>query len=477
MYRSPIYGNIINGKTKRHWSKLENPIVIWHNFLIKNAVKNNDKVNLRYMIVFSFDCKILKAYLMIFLMPLMFALPAYADPSIKDNDLVVQKYVSGICCGPTTMAFEGNDIFILEKISGEVHVIRNGVFQGTPVLKENVTSDDDQGMLGIDVVGSKVYLYFTESSYNGGPILGNRVYSYDWDGQHLVNKTLVKALPHFENYHIGGIMTTDLNGSIYLIVGDYGRFEDNKGGVLENNATGAPDDTGVILRIVPPGPYYAIGVRNSFGLTVDPVTGRLWDTENGPDHGDEVNMVLPNFNSGWGIVAGQANTTQLAEIPHYQNYVYHDPQFTWDKPVAPTAISFVESNKFPNYNSSVLVGDCNNGNLYKFELNQNRDGFVFQSDQLKDKIVNTGESMDEIVFGTNFGCLTDIKVGPDGLIYIVSYSDGAIYRIMSKQYLESSQLSESLQYLVYVVPIVVGIVLFALYRTRSKKKTMLHSSE
>lgn len=426
-------------------------------------------IKLRYLTVSSSNCKILKIYLMIFLMPFMFALPAYADPSIKDSDLVLQKYVSGICCGPVTMAFDGNDTFILEKISGEVHVIRNGVFQGTPVLKENVTTDDDQGMLGIDVAGNKVYLYFTESSYNGGPTLGNRVYSYDWNGQNLVNKTLVKMMPSFENYHIGGIMATDLNGSTYLIVGDNGRTEEGKGGILENNATGAPDDTGVIVRLVPPGPYYAIGIRNSFGLTVDPVTGRLWDTENGPDHGDEVNIVRPNFNSGWGIVAGQANATQLADMPHYQNYTYYDPQFTWDKPVAPTGIAFVDSDKFPNYHNSVLVGDCNNGNLYKFELNQNRDGFVFQSDHLKDKIVKAGDSMDEIVLGTGFGCITDIKMGPDGFIYIVSYSDGTIYRIVTKQYLES-QLSGYLQYLVCVVPIAVGITLFALYHKRSKKK-------
>ena len=370
------------------------------------------------------------------------------------------------------MAFMGNDdIFVLEKISGEVHVIKDGTFQGTPVLKENVTTDDDQGMLGIDVVGKKVYLYFTESSRPGGPALGNRVYSYDWDGQNLVNKTLVKAMPSFENYHIGGIMTTDLNGSVYLIVGDNGRAEEGKGGVLENNATGATDDTGVILRIVPPGTYYAIGVRNSFGLTVDPVTGHLWDTENGPDHGDEINMVTPNFNSGWGIVAGQANVTQLAEMPHYQNYTYHDPQFTWDKPVAPTGISFITSDKFPNYKNSVFVGDCNNGNLYNFELNPNRDGFVFKTPQLQDNIANVGDPLNETILGTGFGCLTDIKMGPDGLVYIVSYSDGSIYRIVPTQYLESSANHDYYQYLMYLVPLA-GVAIFVIYLKSKKKSAM-----
>ncbi len=393
-------------------------------------------------------------------------------PSVKDDNLVVQKYVTGICCAPTTMAFVGNDILVLEKYSGEVHLIRNGGFEGTPVLKENVTTTDDQGMLGIDAVGNKIYLYFTEVASKGGPTLCNCVYSYDWDGQKLVNKTLVKTMPHFEIYHIGGIMATGLDGSVYLVVGDNGRAEEGKGGVLENNATGAPDDTGVILPIVPPGPYYAIGIRNSFGLTVDPVTGNLWDTENGPAYGDEVNLVSPNFNSGWGIVAGQANTTQLAEIPHYKNYVYHDPQFTWQTPVAPTAISFVDSDKFPGYKNSVLVGDCNNGNLYKFELNQNRDGFVFKSPQLQHNIVNTNDSMDEIILGTGFGCMTDIKIGPNGLVYIVSLSDGTIYRLVPKQYLLSIELAENYLYLVYAV-IIAAVTISALYLKRQKKKSFM----
>lgn len=370
------------------------------------------------------------------------------------------------------MAFlDKNDILVLEKTSGEVHLIANGNFQGTPVLKENVTTAVDQGMDGIDVVGKKVYLYFTESSSNGGPPLGNRVYSYDWNGHNLVNKTLVKALPAFENYHIGGIMTTDLNGSIYLIVGDMGRYEENKAGVDENNGTGPPDDTGVIMRIFPPGPYYAIGVRNSFGLTVDPVTGKLWDTVNGPTCCDEINLVHPNSNNGWGVLTDPTNMTQVASVPHYKNYTYYPPKFTWIKPVAPTAIAFVNSDAFKEYNNRVLVGDCNNGNLYSFQLNQNRDGFVFQSDQLKDNVANLGDSMDEIILGKGFGCLTDIKMGPDGLIYIVSYSEGTIYRLVPKQLATPSQFSDISKYqeLAYFAP-VAGAVGFAYYIKKRRRK-------
>ncbi|KFI21183.1 hypothetical protein HW44_16670, partial [Nitrosococcus oceani] len=111
---------------------------------------------------------------------------------MNDTGYVIQNYVTGICCSPTTMAFEGKDILVLSKSSGQVHLFRDGVLQSKSVLQENVTSEGEQGMLGITTVGTKVYLYFTESATLGGHPLGKRVYSYDWNGEQLVNKTLVK---------------------------------------------------------------------------------------------------------------------------------------------------------------------------------------------------------------------------------------------------------------------------------------------
>jgi len=380
-------------------------------------------------------------------------LPAYGEPILNDNDFVVQKFVSGIANGSTTMAFEGNDILVLAKTSGEVRLIHDGVLQEKPVLDENVTSAGEQGMLGITTVGTKVYLYFTESTYDGGKPLGKRVYSYDWNGTRLVNKTLVKDLWATQAYHNGGAMVTDLNGSVYLVVGDAGRY-----GKLENHPTGEPDDTGVILRIAPPGPYYAMGIRNSFGLAVDPITGKLWDTENGVDVNDEINIVPPNFNSGWDVIMGPANKTQLQNLPGYPGYYYHDPQFTWEQPVAPTGLSFIDSKEFEKYKNSLFVADCNNGNLYRFELNDNRDGFVFSSAQLSDKVANIGDSMDEIIFGTGFGCITDVVAGPDGLLYVVSLTDGTIYRIVPKSDAILNSLSDSPQIQYWLYPAIAAVI-------------------
>lgn len=385
---------------------------------------------------------------------------------MNDTGFAIQKYVTGICCSPTTMAFEGNDILVLSKSSGQVHLFRNGVLQDKAVLQENVTSIGEQGMLGITTVGSKVYLYFTESSKMGGHPLGKRVYSYDWNGQQLVNKTLVKDLPQTQTYHNGGAMVTSKNGSVYMIVGDAGRF-----GKLQNHPTGEPDDTSVIFRLVPPGPYYAIGIRNSFGLTIDPVTGSLWDTENGPDCCDEVNIIPPNFNSGWDVIMGPANKTQLAHLPGFKGYTYHDPQFTWYKTVAPTGIAFSDPQGFGKYKDSVFVGDCNYGNLYRFQLNQNRDGFVFNSPQLADNEVNPGDSMKEIVFATGFGCISDVVTGPDGLLYVTSLTDGTIYRIVP-QYSAEGIVGNADAYILYVITAIMAIIAatYAAYRKKSRKK-------
>lgn len=387
-------------------------------------------------------------------------LPSYADPdfAVRDSNFIVEKYVTGISYSPTTMAFEGHDILVLSKESGQVHLFRYGFLQDKPILSKNVTSAGEQGMLGIATSGKKVYLYFTESSKMHGPPLGKRLYSYDWDGNNLVNETLIKDFKQTRVYHNGGAMTTDLNGAVYLVLGDAGNF-----GQLQNHPTGAPDDTSVIYRVAPPGPYYAIGIRNSFGLTVDPITGKLWDTENGPDYGDEVNIVPPYFNSGWDVLMGPANKTQLAKIPKFENYTYHDPQFTWWKPIAPTGLAFATSPAYGKYQNDLFVGDCNNGNIYHFKMNQNRDGFVFNSPDLQNKVVNVkkGDSMDEIIFGTGFGCVSDVITGPDGLLYIVSLTDGTIYRITPVS-------TFVLEYLPFVViPIIVG--LFFIYIRKRKK--------
>lgn len=388
-------------------------------------------------------------------------------PKLYDQSLTVERFVKeGIPNSPTTMAFVGDDILVLERYTGLVRLIKDGQLQPWPVLDVSVAKDGERGMLGITSSGNTVYLYFTAADADAGKAIENRIYKYTWDGSKLVDPILLKTLPSDNFYHNGGAMT-NFDNQVYAVIGDNGNY-----GILQNRPFEWKNDTSVILRIDPPGPYYAMGIRNSFGIAVDPLTGNLWDTENGDDEFDEVNFVPENFNSGWVEIMGPANNqTKVDSLPKYQNYAYSDPEFSWQRPVAPTGIAFgTEEIGYPN---KVFVSDCNNGNLYWFTLNPERTGFVFNSPELSDLVLNVDEPMDEILLGSGFGCTTDIELGPDGLLYIVSLSNGAIYRISPSTPIEQTPetpIKEELpiQYIAIAIGAAIALVAgFVLKRKRA----------
>jgi len=75
------------------------------------------------------------------------------------------------------------------------------------------------------------------------------------------------------------------------------------------------------------------------------------------------------------------------------------------------------------------VGTCNFGNVFKFQLNSERTGFVFQNPSLQDLVYNPGDNNEELVIGQKYGCITDLKFGPDGYLYVVSLTRGAIFKL------------------------------------------------
>ena len=371
--------------------------------------------------------------------------------TINDPNLRVTELVGGLS-QPTAMAFIGtNDILVLQKGDGRIRRVINGVLQPGAVLDVAVHNSSERGLLGIALHPSFpttpfVYLYYTESSTGvdtgGASIpLGNRVYRYTWNGSALVSPIILLDLPVTPGpNHDGGAMTFGPDGKLYVVIGDL-----NHDGQLQNFSGGpAPDNTGVIFRLNDDGStpsdnpffsqsdiakYYAYGVRNSFGLAFDPVINQLWDTENGPDRYDEINLVLPGFNSGWERIMGPVGrdpegTNDLVQFPGSQ---YADPKFSWFTPVAPTAIVFLNSIQLgTQYLNDVFVGDVNNGNLYHFKPTATRDGFVLQNPALADLVADDISERQEVTFGT-FGGISDLKVGPDGLLYILSIGLGKIF--------------------------------------------------
>ena len=401
------------------------------------------------------NTKLIRGIILITLLPLTLAIfvhsfdIVYAQPSVSDTVLNVESAVEGLS-SPTSMAFlDDNNILVLEK-EGSVRLVSNGILQEEPVLQVPVNAENERGLLGIAVGedNGSVFLYYTEADP-----LSNRVYKYQWNGQSLVNPTLILDLSAEPGpNHDGGKIIIGPDGYLYAGIGDL-----NHDGQLQNFPDGPPpDDTGVIFRVntedgsaAPDNPfvssgdellnkYYAYGVRNSFGIDFDPLTGNLWDTENGPASYDEINLVRPGFNSGWQTVMGPISLSGDTEedLVNFPGSHYADPLFSWAERLGPTDIEFFNSPQLGDrYTNNIFVGDITRGNLYFFEVNENRGGISLDSAQqdsgLSDLVVDNEDELSAITFGSGFGGITDIETGPDGFLYVLSYDDGIIYRISS----------------------------------------------
>src|SRR5215203_367781 len=421
-----------------------------------------------------------------------------SDESIilSDPKLKIELVTSGLDF-PTTMAFLGPDDFLILEKAGTVKRVTNGIVLDKPLLQVDVSVKDERGLLGIAIsekknladgngtsiknnnISNNVFLYYVicEGKNTG---CENRVYRYDLDNKNnvLINPKLLLSIPSFPDpAHIGGIIDIGPDNNLYVTVGNFQHtipsevyrtktqnYEDSKpvdgrAGVLRITQDGKPVGEGIIGSEYPLNLYYAYGVKNSFGIDFDPVTEKLWLTENGPKFGDEINLAEPGFNSGSDKIFGiwrvneEGKKLQTAEGGKEGEYVtvignnpkdlvyfegkghYSSPEFTWDKSVAPTALLFLDSkNLGAGYENDMFVGSVD-GQIFHFDLNENRTGLLLKG-VLEDKIASDDTEFADILFAEGFGIITDLKQGPDGNLYVVSAlkqskseNVGAVYRI------------------------------------------------
>lgn len=424
---------------------------------------------------------------------------------LSDPKLKIELVTSGLDF-PTTMAFLGpSDFLILEK-SGAVQRVIDGKVLDKPLLNVDVSVKDERGLLGIAVSEKKenisnsqtiqntnithnVFLYYTICKSKNTDC-ENQINKYELDNKNnaLVNQKLLLAIPSFPDpAHIGGIIDIGPDNNLYFTVGNFentipdepyktktqnfedGKPVDGRAGILRITQEGKPIGEGILGNESPLNLYYAYGVKNSFGIDFDPITGKLWFTENGPKFGDEVNMAEPGSNSGsdkifgiWRVNEegkklkaddnekgkkqesnGKENgefVTILEDNPKDLVYFngkghYRHPEFIWDKSVAPTALLFFDSDKFGSkYKNDIFVGSVDSGRIFHFDLNENRTGLDLQG-PLADKIATDNTEYSDILFAEGFSIITDLKQGPDGSLYVVSglkskgEKNGAVYRI------------------------------------------------
>ena len=298
----------------------------------------------------------------------------------------------------------------------------------------------------------------------------NVLYRYELINNHLINPKLLLKLPAIPGpNHDGGKVLVGPDKNVYVVIGDLRSHRTQS----QNVVNGPPvDNTSGILRVTQDGKvvqnaplgdtsplnlYYAYGIRNSFGIDFDPVTGKLWDTENGPNYGDEINLVEKGFNSGWAQVmgiwspkgkignenAGKVNLHLSDSLVNFEGKgKYREPAFIWFQTVAPTALKFFNSTKLgKQYQNDLFVGDYNNGNIYDFKLNGNRTGLSLNDAKLQNNIAYTPKDYKPFIFASGFdGGISDIKIGPeDGYLYVLSLS-GTIYRISPSSSFSSAAL-------------------------------------
>lgn len=381
-------------------------------------------------------------------------------------DYFVQTVATGLS-QPTTMAFIGpNEFLVLEKATGQVKRFLNGVFQGT-VLTLPVNASSERGLLGICThpdfpTVPQVYIYYSRATTLGGTWLDNRVERFNWNGTNLTFDSTIIVYPSSTTQsngpnHDGGIIMIGPDRKLYVMTGDLNRGRFTNPRIEQNTSTTAVADVGGIDRLELDGStpvdnpfvshsdarirkYFAYGIRNSFGMCYDPLTGKVWFTENGPNVYDEINYCEPGFNSGWLKIMGpdarnatysENNFTayNASDLTFLPNSHYRDPEFSILSPNAPTAVRFLSSDKFLPAHRNGLMYACNNlSQLYWFELTPARDSLVLFGGTL-DKVADNSTERDQHRVGTGWGVPTDLQIGPDGYLYVVSLSAGAVRRI------------------------------------------------
>ncbi len=390
-------------------------------------------------------------------------------PDLLDPNFSVEQVVSGLDL-PTTMAFLGpDDILVLEKDKGTVRRITNGELLSAPLLDFTVGTQSERAMGGIAIShrDSKTYvfLYLTEldkSNSDGDDLrqnvdpLGNRLYRYEFVDGKLINPLLLLDLPALPGpRHNGGAIIIGPDDNLYIPVGDVdGSYQgenyetqaqnypdgvavDGRSGILRITQDGQPvGEHGILGDEIPLSLYYAYGIRNSFGIDFDPVTGNLWETENGPGNSDEINLVLPGFNSGWRETMGLAQSDDDFDLSNMVDFdgkgKYRDPELVWINTAGPTGIKFLSSDIYGSqYKNDLFVGDVHNGRLYHFKLNGDRTHLILEG-ALASKVIKSprAEGLDQILLGEGFGGITDLEIGLDGYLYIVSIGQGKIFRLI-----------------------------------------------
>jgi aldose sugar dehydrogenase len=347
---------------------------------------------------------------------------------------------------PWSMAFLPDGAILIAERPGRLRIVRNGVLDPKPV--PGLPAVQAQGLAGLmDLAlhprfGENKLIYFTYHKPAGAaPPPGNApggnppgtitLARAKWDGSGLVDaKDIFSAVPSGN----GSRIVFGKDGTIYMTVG----FGDPL--PPYTNVAGLPPQdpnslSGKVLRLKDDGtvpsdnPFvgraeyrpeiYTMGHRNMIGLTVQPDTGAIWESENGPNGGDEINVLQAGKNYGWPLVsAGRFYLGPRVNEKFYQEGM-EQPLVFWVPAIATSGLTFYTGDRFPNWKGHVFAGGMRQGEVP-------RSGHLERID-FNDK---WEELHRESLLRELQQRIRDVRQGPDGLLYVLTAeNDGALLRI------------------------------------------------
>jgi glucose/arabinose dehydrogenase len=338
----------------------------------------------------------------------------------------IEPVVEGIDV-PWGMAWLPNGDLLVTEREGKLFRVRvtdKGLVEIADVPK--VHANGQGGMLDVELhpaYEDNGWLYLTYSSPEGsGEGSNTALVRGRLDGDRLIDQeVLYKAEPNTNRgSHYGSRIEFDDDGYLFFSVGDRGARDVNpqdlsrdSGKIYRLHDDGQiPVDNPFVGREGVKEAIYSWGHRNPQGMAKHPETGRIWAHEHGPRGGDEVNIVKAGYNYGWPILSYGINYSGSEFAEGTEREGYESPAWYWVPSIAPSGMTFVTSDKYPDWQGHLLVGSLKFNYLVLCRL--------------------AGESVSgqEVLF-KNIGRVRNVRQGPDGLIYIGLDGEG-IVRIVPK---------------------------------------------
>ncbi len=313
---------------------------------------------------------------------------------------------------PVDMAWQlgTRTIFFTEKNTGKIRVAVRGRLLRRPCARLDVESSYERGALGIALhpeFEQNRYLYVY---YSSGAVRDNRVARFVVDDNNRCRQktVLIKGIPAAKHHQGGQIEFLD--GYMFVSTGDVRRpwkaqnTAITPGKVLRYNADGSIPEDNPFTSPEHPNPVWSYGHRNAFGLAARPGTSQLFESENGTTCGDEINLIEPGRNYGWGM--GFPENCQGAGVGPDPIA----PIYSWTQVIAPTDLTWYRGRIDALYDT-LVVGDWITGSIRSLRLSA--DG-------------RRVESAETFLRGS--APISDVHEGPGGWLYFLTM--GSIKRIV-----------------------------------------------